>query len=245
VVVKAVEVPNKTIVELQSIESTTIEPTSSDVTVNKKINTEKINEAKVVKLDIKSSTPELADKEKLQKAIELQKSRRWQQAEAILKTLIGGSEDLSVRLNLLDLYEYRKQTVKYSALLQQSLDRYPQQLKLQTAFASTLYQNRDYQEVIKFLQDRGNSDTTQLALIATSYQRLDQHAKAIEYYQLALDKDQQQSKIWIGMGISQEHTGQLKDALRSYRVAARFGNINTRLQDFIDKRISQLVKVIN
>ena len=245
VVAKVVEVPVKTIVEPQPVERSTVEPTSNDVIANNKISTEEINEAKVVKLDIKSSTPELTDKEKLQKAIELQKSRRWQQAEATLKALIGGSEDLSARQNLLDLYEYRKQTVKFSALMQESLDRYPKQSKFQTAFARSLYQSGGYQEVIKFLQDRGNSDTTQLALIATSYQRLDQHTKAIEYYRLALDKEQRQAKIWIGMGISQEHTDQLKDALRSYRIAARVGNINARLQDFIDKRISQLVKVIN
>jgi hypothetical protein len=245
VVAEVVEVPIKTIVEPKAVESSPVEPASSDVTANNETNIEVINKPKVVKLDIQSRTPELTDSEKLQKAIELQKSRRWQQASVMLKALIGGPEDLGARLTLLDLYDYRKRTVEFSALLQESLDRYPQQSKFQTAFARSLYQSGDYRVVIEFLQGRGNPDTIQLALIATSYQRLDQHTKAIEYYRLALDKDQRQAKNWIGMGISQEHTDQLKDALRSYRIGARLGNINARLQAFTDKRISQLVKVIN
>ncbi len=162
-----------------------------------------------------------------------------------MKSLIDGTEDLGARQNLLSLYEYRQQAGNYSRLLQESIDLYPQQPIFKTRFARSLYQTGDYALVIEYLQYTDNADAIQLALIAASYQRLDQHAKAIEYYRQSLDNENRDAKNWIGLGISQEHTAQLKDALRSYRIAARLGNISDRLQMFVEKRIGKLVKAIN
>ena len=129
--------------------------------------------------------------------------------------------------------------------MQQSLDRYPQQAVFKTAFARSLYKAGDYALAIEYLEYADNADATQLALIAASHQRLDQHAKAVEYYRKSLDKEGRDAKNWIGLGISQEHTAQLKDALRSYRIAARLGNLSASLQAFIEKRIGKLVRAIN
>ena len=245
VAIKAVETPVKAAVEPTSVETALAVPTDSNVDSKIELEAEPVEQAKTVILDIRSSTPELTDSEKLQKARGLQKSRRWQQAEAMLMSLIGGPEDLAVRQNLLSLYEYRQQTGKYSTLLQESLVRYPQQSFFRTEFARSLYSAEDYQEVIVYLQDSKNLDALQLALLAASHQRLDQHVKAVEYYQQALGIDRRNAKNWIGLGISQEHTAQLKDALRSYRIAARLGNTNDRLDAFVEKRINQLAKAIN
>jgi tetratricopeptide (TPR) repeat protein len=245
VAIKAEETPVKAIVESTSVETASAVSTDSKVDSEIEIEAEPVEQAKTVKLDIRSSTPELTDSEKLQKARGLQKSRRWQQAETMLMSLIGGSEDLAARQNLLGLFEYRQQVGKYSTLLQESLVRYPQQSFFRTGFARSLYNAGDYQEVIVYLQDGKTLDALQLALLAASHQRLDQHVKAVEYYQQALDKDGRNAKNWIGLGISQEHTAQLKDALRSYRIAARLGNTNDRLDAFVEKRINQLIKAIN
>jgi len=218
---------------------------TANTDVETKVEVEAVEKPKVVKLDIKASAPELSDREKLQKAIGLQKNRRWQQAEAMLESLVGGPEDLAARQNLLNLYEHRKQTKSYSVLLQESLNRYPQQAVFKTAFARSMYNAGDYQEVIVYLQGTKTSDAQQLSLIAASHQRLGEHAKAVEYYQRALDQDGRNAKNWIGLGISQEHMSQLKDALRSYRIAVRLGDINARLQAFIEKRINMLVRAIN
>ncbi|MFA9418561.1 MAG: tetratricopeptide repeat protein [Gammaproteobacteria bacterium] len=243
VVTKDAETPIKTVVEPPSVKP--LPAITVDTNVDPKIEVEAAEQPKAVKLDIKSSTPELTDNEKLQKAIDLQKRRRWQQAETVLKSLIDGTEDLGARQNLLSLYEYRQQAGNYSRLLQESIDLYPQQPIFKTRFARSLYKTGDYAVVIEYLQNTDNADAIQLALIAASYQRLDQHAKAIEYYRQSLDKENRDAKNWIGLGISQEHTAQLKDALRSYRIAARLGNTSARLQAFVEKRIGQLVKAIN
>ncbi len=52
-------------------------------------------EARVVKLEIKSSQPQLSTGEKLQRATVLIKKRRWQEAEILLKGLIDGPQDLA------------------------------------------------------------------------------------------------------------------------------------------------------
>jgi hypothetical protein len=61
-------------------------------------------EARVVKLDIKSSQPLLNTGEKLQRAITLLKKRRWQEAEILLEGLIDGPQDLAARTQLLGIY---------------------------------------------------------------------------------------------------------------------------------------------
>jgi len=243
VVTKDAEIPTRAIVEPPLVKPMPAITVNTNVDAN--IEVEAVEQPKAVKLDIKSSTPELTDSEKLQKGIGLQKRRRWQQAETILKSLIDGPEDLGARQNLLLSYEYRQQAGNYSRLLQESIDLYPQQPMFRTGFARVLYKTGDYAVVIEYLQSTDNADAIQLALIAASYQRLDQHPEAIEYYRQSLDKENRDAKNWIGLGISQEHTVQLKDALRSYRIAARLGNTSVRLQAFVEKRIGKLVKAIN
>ncbi len=88
-------------------------------------------------------------------------------------------------------------------------------------------------------------DVKQKALLAASYQRLDQHENATRYYRLALDQDSANAKNWIGLGISQEHNAALSDALFSYQTAASLGSLNSRLQAFVEKRSSALKQVLN
>jgi tetratricopeptide (TPR) repeat protein len=116
---------------------------------------------------------------------------------------------------------------------------------LQTEYARFLFKLNDYQSVIKFLQNLNNPDATQIALVAASYQRLDQHQQAVTYYRRSLAKDNRQAKNWISLGISLEQTAQLEDALRSYRSAAQLGNINARLQAFVEKRSRQIEQALN
>jgi tetratricopeptide (TPR) repeat protein len=88
-------------------------------------------------------------------------------------------------------------------------------------------------------------DANQQALLAASYQRLEEHDSAIRYYQLSLKQDSSNAKNWIGLGISQEHIAALEDALNSYQQAAKRGNLNNRLRAFIAKRSKTLRQVLN
>ena len=202
-------------------------------------------EARGVKLDIKSSQPQLSTGEKLQRATVLIKKRRWQEAEILLKGLIDGPQDLAARTQLLGIYRKNGQTGRFSALVRESIKRYPQQSLFKTEYARSLYKLDAYQSVIALLQNTDDADATQLALLAASYQRLEQHQQAVRYYKQSLDKNGRQARIWIGLGISQEQTAQLEGALKSYRMATMLGNLNTRLQTFVGKRTRQLEQTLN
>ncbi|MEE8366267.1 MAG: hypothetical protein V3R76_10800 [Gammaproteobacteria bacterium] len=202
-------------------------------------------ETKVVKLDIKSSQKKLSSGEQLQKAWVSIKNRRWNEAETVLLGLIEGPQDLAARTRLLSIYLQRQQAGRFSTLVRESIDRYPQQALFKTEYARSLFQLKGYAEVIELLRAERDANATQLALLAASHQRLDQHQQALDYYQQSLNKDARQSKNWIGLGISQEQTAQFEDARRSYVTAAKIGKLNTRLQAFVEERMEQLAAVVN
>jgi cytochrome c-type biogenesis protein CcmH/NrfG len=67
----------------------------------------------------------------------------------------------------------------------------------------------------------------------------------MRHYRLALDLDADSARNWVGLGISQEHSAKLEDALASYRKADRLGKLSNRLQAFVDKRSVSLERVLN
>ena len=206
---------------------------------------EPIIAAKVVKVDIKSSKPQISADEQLQRAVTVIKNRRWPEAETLLQGLIDGPQDLAARTHLLGVYGQNGQNKQFSALVRESIQRYPQQSLFKTEYARSLIKRNAYQSVIEFLQNINNADATQYALLAASYQRLDQHQQAVRYYRQSLDKDGGNVKNWIGLGISQEQITRSKDALLSYRTAIKLGYLSTRLRAFVEKRIRQLEQALN
>ena len=204
-----------------------------------------IKQDQVVKLDIKSSNPKPDAEELLQQAVNLITKRRWREAEALLKGLINGPQDMAARTQLLGIYGRQGQAGRHAAMARESIQRYPQQSLFKTEYARALFKRKAYQPAIKLLQNIGNADATQLALLAASYQRLDQHQQAIRYYKQSLDKNGKQARAWIGLGISQEQLVQLKNALQSYQMATLVGDINTRLETFVRERTRQLKRTLN
>ena len=204
-----------------------------------------IKEDRVVKLDIKSSRAKPGAEEQLQRAANLIKKRSWREAETLLQGLINGPQDMAARTQLLGIYSQKGQAGRFSAMARESIQRYPQQSLFKTEYARALFKREAYQSAIKLLQNLGNADATQLALLAASYQRLEQHQLAIRYYQQSLDRNGKQARTWIGLGISQEQMAQLEDALQSYQMATLLGDINTRLETFVRERTRQLKRVLN
>jgi len=204
-----------------------------------------IKQDRVVKLDIKSSKPKPGAEEQLQRAVNLIKKRRWREAETLLQGLINGPQDMAARAQLLGIYGQKGLAGLFSAMARESIQRYPRQSLFKTEYARALFKRGAYQSAIKLLQNSGNADATQLALLAASYQRLDHHQQAIRYYKQSLDKNGKQAKAWIGLGISQEQMAQLKDALQSYQMATLIGDINPRLETFVRERARQLKRTLN
>lgn len=201
--------------------------------------------ASIVKLEINSTNPDAKPTRQLEYALELINSRRLTDAENLLLKLLGGVEDYRARQHLLVLYQGRQRANRFDRLLRESMARYPDDALFRTEYARSLFQKAAYREVIELFSASGELDSDQRALVAASYQRLDQHADAIRHYRLALQQDASNAKNWVGLGISQEHSSQLAAALDSYQRAGRLGTLNRRLRAFVDKRSDTLRQVLN
>jgi hypothetical protein len=201
--------------------------------------------AAVVKLDIKSTNPNAKSINQLEYAVELINSRRLAQAQATLQKLLGGSEDYDARKHLLALYSSQNQSDRFVRLVRESMTKYPDDMLFKTEYARSLFQAAAYRGVIQLFANEVAADANQQALVAASYQRLEEHENAVRHYRLALEQDATNAKNWIGLGISQEHTAALEDALKSYQQAAKLGNLNNRLQAFVDNKSRTLRQVLN
>lgn len=198
-----------------------------------------------VSVEIKSTNPNAKSINQLGYALELINTRRFAKAQAILQELLGGSQDYAARQHLLALYNSRNRNDRFLRLVRDSMVKYPDDTLFKTEYARSLYQSAAYRAVIELFATENPVDANQQALVAASYQRLDDHESAIRHYQLALEQDAGNAKNWIGLGISQEHTKALEDALNSYLQAAKLGNLNVRLQAFVDNKRRTLAQVLN
>lgn len=198
-----------------------------------------------LKLEIKSTNPNAKSANQLEYATELINSRRYADAESLLQGLLGGAEDHAARQHLLALYNSQQLNDRYHRLAQESAEKYADDSVFRTEYGRSLFQKADYRAVIQLFSAENGLDSGQQALVAGSYQRLDQHADAIRHYQLAIEQDASNAKSWIGLGISQEQTAQLEAALDSYQRAGQLGNVNNRLRAFIARRSKTLKQVLN
>lgn len=198
-----------------------------------------------VKIDIKSTTPVAKTANQLEYAVELMNSRRPDDAEKLLRGLFGGSHDYQARQHLLVLYSRLKQPTRMQSLLEASLLAYPADALFQTEYGRLLYQRAAYRKVIALYTPYATLTASQQALLAASYQRLDQHAEAIRYYKLALVQDSANARNWIGLGISQEYSSEFDAALASFQQAIKSGGLSARLLAFVETRSDRLKQVIN
>ncbi len=203
-------------------------------------NTTTVNQpASPVKLEIKPAKIELTDSERLKRAIGQFEAGEWSTAEIGLKSLLDSELDREARINLLSLYQYRQKPQQFQQLLSKSLLQYPQDMDFILIDANQLINSKRYSTLVE--RYHGNlKDKQLLSLVAASYQRLQQHASAIDYYTKTLELDPRQPKNWISLGISQEQQSEYNQALQSYRMAMRSGPLNDRLTGFVQQRIQQL-----
>ncbi len=201
--------------------------------------------AEVVRIDIKSTDPNAKSEQQLEYAAELVNSRRYADAESLLQGLLTGVEDYQARQHLLALYSHQKRVDRFRRLVRESMTAYPEDALFKTEYARSLFQGNAYRTVIQLFVNGAPVDANQQALLAASYQRLEQHQDAVKHYRLALVHDAGNAKNWIGLGISQEHTTALEDALDSYQQAAQLGTLNGRLEAFVGTRSSTLKQVLS
>lgn len=192
-----------------------------------------------IKLDIKSTTKKTTQLQLFDEAISLLNSGQTSRAGRLLKKLIGSEYDRQVRLYLMQLLKQEQQKQQLEQLILESQKLYPSDSAFKLFHANELFANKRYLDLIKLY--RLEADSINLVnLLAASYQRTNQHERAIQHYLQAIKIDSQQSKLWISLGISQQQLGQKAAALSSYQSALSSGLNNERLKAFLQQRIRQL-----
>ncbi len=204
-----------------------------------------IEHAEQVRLEIRTTDPNAKNLNRLEYAVELINSRRHGDAEILLRELLGGAEDYPARQRLIALYQRDRRPDQVLRVARESMQKYPGDRLFQTEYARAMFQQNAYREVIALLSGLADPDAAQQALIAASHQRLDEHDAAVRHYRLSLAENARDARNWVGLGISQEHTSALEDALHSYQQAGKLGGLNQRLQAFVIQRSNTLRQVLN
>jgi tetratricopeptide (TPR) repeat protein len=200
---------------------------------------------KLVKLEIKATDNNSDTVRQLKKAQILIKQKKLLSAENLLLGLLDSAQDLSVRESLVLVYKRAKKRGRLNELVKESINQYPNNHVFRTSHAQSLFEINAYQSVIDFLIIQTELNAVQLALTGASYQRLDQHQTAANFYRKSLQVEPAQPRNWIALGLSEEHNGNLKQALLAYRSATKQGVLNTKLTEFVEERSRILQKVIN
>lgn len=200
---------------------------------------------KLIKLEIKATDKTSDTARQLKKAQVLIKQKKFLLAEDLLLGLLNSTQDVSARESLVVVYKRTQKRGRLNELVKESLNLYPNNHAFKISYAQSLFELNAYQRVIDFLLIQTELNAVQLALTGASYQRLDQHQTAVDFYRKSLQIDATQPKNWIALGLSEEHNGNLKQALLSYRSATKQGGLNAKLTEFVEERSRILEKVIN
>ncbi len=192
-----------------------------------------------VKLQIRPVKNQASDQLRLDAAINSAKQGELTSATQALQQLLGSDVDRQARIHLLSLLDAKKMPETFNSILDSSLEIYPGDIVFQLYEANRLFSEKQYQRLI----DKFSSVTDNLqmvSLMATSYQRTEQHQLAVEYFGLALKMNPQQPRLWISLAISQQNLSQRDQALDSYQMALRSGAMSERLHEFVQSKIKQL-----
>lgn len=192
-----------------------------------------------VKLHIRPVQNKPSGKVKLNAAMQAAKSGDIDTAKKELKTLIGGKFDRQARTHLLELLSKQNDGQGFSELLSGSLQKYPQDRVFLLYEANRLFAEKQYLTLIEKFKAQ-TQNTQLLSLLATSYQRTDQHELAAGHFISALKINPQQPRLWISLAISQHNLLQREQALNSYQMALRSGPMSQRLHDFVQSKIKLL-----
>ena len=69
---------------------------------------------------------------------------------------------------------------------------------------------------------------------------LDQAGMAVKYYQQLLGVNKENPIWWLGLAVSQDSSGNYKNAIDSFNQAKTFGRLNTEILDYINNKIEEI-----
>lgn len=217
--------------------------------VNEPIDVEEIDDSKPLKL--KKIHRPLNSKQLAEIAYKkgyklLQQGRMHQGKEFLRKALSLYIPHIKAREMLAGIYIKSGHYVNAAELLSEGVKVVPEYPLFAQLYARVLLEQRNPQLAIKILEHGSASMDVApdyYALLAATYQRVKNHAKAIEIY-LQLVKVRPNVGIWwLGLGISLEKSGKSKEALEAYQRAQKTGSLKSGLVKFTNNRMSALQEI--
>ncbi len=140
-----------------------------------------------------------------------------------LKDILARASDYhQARLLLARLYIRQQQNSDAEILLQDGLASHPLYAPYARLLAHLLVTDKRHDDAIARLESASGKP-----------------AAAVQHYTRSLELSPQQGEWWMGLGISQEQSGNRDAAQTAYRRAMQF-RLDAALQDYIGKRLRQL-----
>lgn len=216
---------------------------------NDVVDTEEVEREKPLKLKKKHrplNDEQLAEIEYKKGYQSLQQGRIRQGKEQLRQALSYYAPHLKAREMLSGIYIRSGRYVEAASLLSEGITLVPGYSLFSKLYARVLLEQNNPQLAIKVLEQGANASNVELdyrALLAATYQRVNNHEKAIEVY-LQLVKIKPTIGIWwLGLAISLEKSGKNKAALDAYQRAQKTENLKAGLVKFTQNRVSALKKM--
>lgn len=176
----------------------------------------------------------------------LQQGRMHQGKESLRKALSLYIPHIKAREMLAGIYIKSGRYINAAELLSEGVKVVPEYPLFAQLYARVLLEQNNPQLAIKILE-RGSArikvEPAYYALLAATYQRVNNHEKAVDIY-LQLVKVRPSVGIWwLGLGISLEKSGKNKEALEAYQRAQKTGNLKDGLVKFTNNRVSALEEI--
>ena len=163
--------------------------------------------------------------------------------EKLARVLILAPDAHQVRQQLAGLYSKIGNHPRAVQILQAGVEQFPQQPKLILMLARALVNNGQAEQAVDLLNGQAlspNTEVERLALLAGLAQQTGQPQLAFDSYQALVKIAPDNSKWWMGLGISAEQLSLSATAVTAYQSALALNQLSPRLNQFVRQRLVML-----
>lgn len=176
----------------------------------------------------------------------LQQGRMHRGKESLRKALSLYIPHIKAREMLAGIHIKSGRFIDAAELLSEGVKVVPEYPLFAQLYARVLLEQKKPQLAIKILENgsaRLNVEPDYYALLAATYQRVNNHQKAVEIYLRLVKVRSDEGVWWLGLGISLEKSGNKKEALEAYQRAQKTGRLKSGLVKFTNNRVSALQEI--
>ena len=187
-----------------------------------------------------ASNPQLAQ-QTFVAAIKLLKRKEFKKTEEYLNTALEfDPQHVQARETLAGIFIGKRQNDKAITILTEGVNQTPDYFKFRLLLAQTYIDiNNEGQALTTLLDAPEELKTTGQyhSMIAVIQQNLGMYKDAIHSYQQALKIQPNESRWWLGIGLTYEYDEQYKQAEQAYLRASQIGNLGRDILRYIDTRL--------